>query len=343
MGKQIRNIAGYSMVMFLLLAAVFFYRQAFLVVLFLLMLLLPVVSVLLCRRSFESLSAVIRFSAAEAEKNLPVMLTIHFVNASHIPLLHVECPVSMNSIYYEKKKETVYVLPAPAGEFEALSLPVGFHYCGLYRAELLSLKAYDFLHFVSFSRKEAVHAQIHILPASGMEVSYHPSFYAEGVDEYESSNQTGNVSSNVTDVREYQPGDRLQKIHWKLSAKIDKLMVKENEAASSHQFYVLLELYKSTEHPEYLDRAVEYAHGISMELLAHNENFFFGFYSAGRGEFLSFPIKNESDFWEALREAYYEPPYTTENLALKVYKNSGMQKGTLIQVTHEGALDEGLE
>lgn len=343
MGKQIRNIVCYGIVMFLLLLAVFFYRQAFLVVLFILMVLLPVISILLCRWSVQNLSADIHFSAAEAEKNLQVMLTIRFENPSHIPLLHVECPLSIDSAFYVKKKETVYVLPAPAGRNEVLSMPLSFCYCGLYRAEISSLKVYDYLHFVSFSKKADIHGQIHILPTSKMEVSYHPSFYAEGFDEYESSSQTGNVSSNVTDVREYQPGDRLQKIHWKLSAKIDKLMVKENEAASSHQFYVLLELYKDQEHPEFLDQAIEYAYGVSHELLSHNENFFFGYYSAGRGEFVSFPIKNDSDLRAALMEAYYEPPYTTSNLGLQVYTNSGMQKGTLIQITHEGVLDEGLE
>lgn len=343
MGKQIRNIIGYIIVMFLLLLAAFFYRQAFLVVLFILMLILPAVSVYLCRQSFQKFSADIRFSAAEAEKNLQVTLTVRFENPSRIPLIHVECPISLNCAFYAKKKPETYVLPAPVGSSEVLSMPILFHYCGLYRAEIFTLKAYDYLHFVSFSKNADIHGQVHILPNSNMEVSYHPSFYAEGFDEYESSVKSGNVSSNVMDVREYQPGDRLQKIHWKLSARIDKLMVKENEAASSHQFYVMLELYKCPEHPEYIDEAIEYAYGVSRELLSHNETFFFGYYSFGRGEFLSFPIKNESDLREAFMEAYYEPPYTTENLALQVYKSSGMQKGTLIQITHEGVFDEGLE
>ena len=117
-------------------------------------------------------------------------------------------------------------------------------------------------------------------------------------------------------------------------------MVKENEAAASHQFYVLLELYCPPEHPEYLDQAVTYAHGVALELLAYHENFFFGFYSEGRREFTSSPVRNEEDLKQVLREAYYELPYTAENLALQVYRDSGMQKGTLIQITHEGVMDE---
>lgn len=340
MGKQIRNIIGYLMVAFILLLCVFFYRQTFLVVLFLLVLLLPPVSILLCRRSFQKLTAELSFSAEEAEKELSVYLTIRFHNPSGFPLLHVECPLSISSPYYGEGEETVYVLPAPVGSGKVLSLPMNFHYCGLYRAQMATIKVCDLLHFVSFSKKVSLGTQTMVFPTEKMEVSYHPSFYAEGFDEYESSVQTGNVSSNVTDIREYHPGDRLQKIHWKLSAKIDKLMVKENEAAASHQFYVLLELYRPSEHPEYLSQAVTYAYGVSQELLAHQENFFFGFYSGARGEFISHPVRGEGELKQALREAYYEKPYETEDLALRMYQDSGMQKGTLIQVTHEGVIDE---
>ncbi len=340
MGKQIRNIIGYLIVAFLLLLCVFFYRQAFLVVLFLLVLLLPPVSYVLCRRSFEKLTAELDFSAAEAEKNLEVTLTIGFTNPTKFPLLHVECPLHISSPYYGSRPDTTYVLPAPAGSGDALSLPLNFHYCGLYQAEMTTVKAYDLLHFVAFSKEVDLRTQTMVFPTEKVEVSYHPSFYAEGFDEYETSLQTGNVSSNVTDIREYRPGDRLQRIHWKLSAKIDKLMVKENEAAASHQFYVLLELYRPAEHPEYLDAAVNYAYGVGEELLEHRENSFFGFYSGARREFVSHPVRSEEDLKQALREAYYEKPYTTANLALRMYQDSGMQKGTLIQVTHEGVMDE---
>jgi uncharacterized protein (DUF58 family) len=326
--------------MLLLLVAVFFYRQSFLVVLLLLMLLLPPLSIYGCKRSFAALSVGLSFSAAEAEKDLPVQLAFSFHNPTILPLPHVECVFTMESPYYEKKEAVTYILPAEAGSTVPLSLPVTYQYCGLFEAKISSVKVYDYLHFVSFSRKIDAHTHVCILPDSTMEVEYHPSFYAEGFDEYEASTQKGNVSSNVTDVREYQPGDRLQKIHWKLSAKIDKLMVKENEATASHQFYVLLELYRSSEHPEYLDQAVEYAYAVSRELLAHQETFFFGYYSVARGEFASCPIRCEGDLIETLCEAYYETPYTSENLALQMYQSSGMQKGTLLVITHKGVSDE---
>lgn len=42
---------------------------------------------------------------------------------------------------------------------------------------------------------------------------------SQGMNEAEESRKKGHDFSEVVDVREYQPGDKLQNIHWKLSAK----------------------------------------------------------------------------------------------------------------------------
>jgi hypothetical protein len=122
-----------------------------------------------------------------------------------------------------------------------------------------------------------------------------------------------------------------------------KFMVKYNKPAPERQFFVLVELYRSDEHPEYLDRAIEHAYAASRELLAHLENFLFAFYSAAKGEFCSFPIHNEIELKDALGEAYYETPYDEPHLGLSVYQRSGMQKGCLIVADYEGVQDEVFE
>jgi uncharacterized protein (DUF58 family) len=182
-----------------------------------------------------------------------------------------------------------------------------------------------------------------IYPDSRMELEEHPSYHTEGLDESEADSRRGSASSNMTEVRECLPGDRLQKIHRTLSARLEKMMVKENEATATRQFFVLLELYRSDEHPEYLDRAVEHAYAASRELLAHLENFLFAFYSAAKGEFCSFPIRSETDLKDALGEAYYEVPYDDPHLGQSIYRRSGMQKGCLIVANYEGVDDEVFE
>jgi uncharacterized protein (DUF58 family) len=311
--------------------------------LFLLVLLLPAVSFYVSRTCFDRIDVELDFSARESRKQIPAKLLLKVHNPTIFPLLHIESMLSVASTYYQKGDQTTYVLPAPAAGDTTFSASVEFYYCGCYEARIQELRCSDYLYLWTFTRPMTAHTQIMIYPDSRMEFTEHPSFYAEGFDEFEATSQKGNASSNVTDVREYRPGDRLQKIHWKLSARLDKMMVKESEATATRQFFVLLELYQSDEHPEYLDHAIEHAYAASRELLAHLENFLFAFYSVPRGEFCSFPIRTETDLKEALGEAYYETPYDEPHLGQSVYQKSGMQMGCLIIASYEGVDDEAFE
>lgn len=343
MFKSIKSIVSYCIVLFLLVFAALFYRQAFLVMLFLIMLILPVFSVIFCKRTFDALKVSITTASLETLKGMTIPLTIQLSNPRLFPLLHVECTVQITSSFYPDKEAVTYILPAGAAKNTDFPLPVTYSHCGLFQIKITSIKAYDYLHFVSFCQKPETHTQVIVLPPKAPAVKVNTNLYTEGFDEYETINQKGNVSSNVTDVREYQPGDKLQKIHWKLSAKIDKLMVKENEQTASHQFFVLLELFYDENRPYLLDNAIEYAYSVSLELIATKENFFFGFYREKAGEFCSYPIYSEDDLIMALCEAYYEMPYTTENLGRKIYEDSGLMKGSLLQATHKGVFDEDFQ
>lgn len=54
---------------------------------------------------------------------------------------------------------------------------------------------------------------------------------------------SGEDTSEVFDVHEYRPGDTLQKMHWKLSAKVDEYMVKEYSMPIENMVLVFLDLY----------------------------------------------------------------------------------------------------
>ena len=58
-----------------------------------------------------------------------------------------------------------------------------------------------------------------------------------GMSESEESQAKGNDFAEITDVREYRPGDRIKDIHWKLSAKKETLMVKERTSVAQSQVY----------------------------------------------------------------------------------------------------------
>lgn len=78
-------------------------------------------------------------------------------------------------------------------------------------------------------------------------------------------------STNISDIRKYIPGDSIKKIHWKLSAKNNKLYVKNFEKAGSTAVYLFIDLYKHAYTGAYAhdleERAIESACSITFYLM----------------------------------------------------------------------------
>ena len=181
--------------------------------------------------------------------------------------------------------------------------------------------------------------ELFIFPPENDSLQFSSAAFGEGFDEFEENGAKGNVSSNVTDIREYIPGDRLQKIHWKLSAKIHKLMVKENEQTSSHQFILLPELYLPDPAQPVLEQILSNTLTMGRSLLADGITFFFWYYSIAAQDFMQFCILNEDQLEEAFRSCFYESTYAESDLALTVLQKADMVHGSILHVTDKGVED----
>lgn len=341
----IQNWISYIMLMVVTLLFTVYYRQSFFLVLFLLLCFLPVISYFTCSYGFKHITVSLASKAYMADKpaTLPLFVTIE--NESHIPFTHFEITLHSFCCFYPKHQQEKLVLPAYAKKHSVNSFPITYKKSGCYQTKLLEIVSYDFLQLFRYSRPCSAQTEVQIMPTATGEISYYNKISGEGFDEYEETSLKGNVSSNVTDVREYRPGDRLQKIHWKLSAKSDSLMVKENEATTSNRFFLLAELYSpdllssDPKDADLLDRTIDYAFILGNELLTAGESFFLSCYSIKRNDFSTFFVRSKDEFLLAFSQLFYESTYQVENLGRSIYEKSQLNQGTLLHITHKGVED----
>mgnify|MGYP000630122331 CR=1 FL=1 len=110
--------------------------------------------------------------------------------------------------------------------------------------ELVKVRIYDLTGLFYVHKKIKRFADIQVLPeldAVAVQVSERVRRYfgeAESYDDF----QPGTDVSQIFDVREYRPGDRLQRIHWKLSAKSDGLLVREDSQPLACAVVFLLDM-----------------------------------------------------------------------------------------------------
>ena len=165
---------------------------------------------------------------AEQDRESLVKLVIN--NQCLLPLNRLQAFIVVKDVMRGRKRQYKMTLPVILkGEHEFIRM-ITFHGTGNYEICLQKLKLYDITGVLSFAvviRKQGavqVMPEFYDVPIRLTQTT--KNFYGEA-DVYD-ENQPGYDKSELFQVREYRPGDRLQNVHWKLTAKQDELIVKEH-------------------------------------------------------------------------------------------------------------------
>jgi hypothetical protein len=167
-------------------------------------------------------------------------------NPTYMVSLDLKEALICENTFYQNKDTIILSMPVRLHSRYELDIPMKLSMSGNIRYRVEIVRLLDFLGFVEVRRKIDIKAETLVLPASEEEYKGSMSDISEGMTEVEETKKRGYDFSDVTDVREYIPGDKLMNIHWKLSAKRDVLMVKERESMSNEQMalFVSLDGYK---------------------------------------------------------------------------------------------------
>ena len=102
-------------------------------------------------------------------------------------------------------------------------IPLETDHCGAYSYKLSKLKVYDLLGFFHFDQNINKDIELLVKPSPEMP-GYMPDMYGFKAKKLRKSSKP---NSEIYDIRDYQLGDPVKTIHWKMSAKKDKYLVKE--------------------------------------------------------------------------------------------------------------------
>lgn len=128
-------------------------------------------------------------------------------------------------------KPTELTLKLPVLSHNIQRCRLAFHAvtCGMMQIHVKKLVIYDPLKIFHRTIKLSLHDTIVIMPAAAaMLPDEWPPVPQPDADSNEySKTQAGDDSSEIFDLHPYREGDLVSRIHWKLSSKLDTLMVKE--------------------------------------------------------------------------------------------------------------------
>lgn len=197
---------------------------------------------------------------------------------------------------------------------------IRFYRRGIHSLDNINVKVTDLFHIASFEKSMNTGIQIKVYPRIYKIKSLSPG----GMDIYQERTDLKSRSEDqhtIRDVRKYREGDSLKKVHWKLSAKKDELLVKNLDTISGEEIVLFVDMnsknYSFDDNGAIEENLVDFSVSIVSQMVERNLcikvflNTASGRYfepedKQGFGRLMDFLLSQESDGTMELYRYIYE-------------------------------------
>ncbi len=207
---------------------------------------LPVISLLVSLPGMLTLRLSVEVLGPEegvrVEKQTPAALRVTAYTRSFLPSGRARAVLLVeNAFVGDAERERLEFTPGRKPITLAHNMSSAF--CGLVNCRLRKVWICDLLGLVSLPARSSGGCQIVVLPnIYSPSLGLEPEPAAEGEGERYSQQDPGSDPTELFQLREYRPGDRLNRIDWKLSQKARALLVREGSLPISDRVLFLLDL-----------------------------------------------------------------------------------------------------
>lgn len=318
MGKRIFRIIGYLVLMGINIWLLWFFHNFLNLAILTVMVFLPVFSILLTKWVIRRLETDWEGPYESMSKGETFYMQLKIRNRTWLGIMNCKLLISVSNLFYGTVREHEIRVPIRAKKGQTITYPVTVSKCGMIEFTVHTLLVEDFLGFVAFRTKPDSRYVISVLPNTKSDLSLELNAYMQGMTEVEESTKKGTDFSEVQDIREYQPGDKMQNIHWKLSVKKDLLMVKERVSMSSRQLFLLMELHDNEN--GLMEEILDCGYGIVRFMLQHQFPVSLIWWSEKNQELMTYKVDYEEQLEEGFRMIYYESLYADQMLGKEMFQ-----------------------
>ena len=259
------------------------------------------------------------------EPNSPSFI-LEYKNSGILGLFTCDVIFKAENRFYPN--DTTHKLTIPVmRKSDSFTIPLESYDIGLVSVEVTKIVLQDYLSLLRKEINVSLEASVPVLPKERNIGDFPPAVPKDGPDEFTESENIGNISSDVKEIREYRPGDRLQRIHWKLSAKLDDLFVKEMAHTSTLAIILVPELCES----EIQDTDESLLSCIKI-MYEKKERFEVCIYNDKACDYSFFTGTDEPGMLEEMTHFYCQPFYEVRENALDTYLNSSSKIATVIHI-----------
>lgn len=222
----------------------------------------------------------------------------------------IEVWISCKSISTGRKKRKRTVLVEKNGKYKG-SVNFVCRYSGTMQLRIERVRVYDMLGcfcltYRRWKKKKRAGERITVLPAYEelpVEICERSRNFAVESNFYD-SRRKGDDPSETFQVREYLPGDKMQSIHWKLSARTDEIYVKDHGKPICYPIVLLYEVpYKGQkEKATQTEESLYVLTSMAYSLLLQECPYIVSWYDAKTEDMVRVKVRDPEGFYGMLME-----------------------------------------
>lgn len=260
-----------------------FYLDSITFTLLLLAIVAPFASFGLCRYGVKNIEVKMLFKDRQIKQDGKAVLNVGVVNNCWLPLSNVYVVITVKNSFDDKEEEYVinYYVMGKKESFVELEIESGS--CCHITAQCKGFYMYDYMEMYKSALVKTEHSdECYVFPRK--EEIHFDSALGQEDDENGERDIKGEDVSEVADVREFRPGDRMSRIHWKLTTKCDEIMVKEYDLEYGNKMIIGFDLWSEGEYEKF-DKILVVAYNVGRMLIENGRTFSYKWYDGNIDEY----------------------------------------------------------
>lgn len=262
------------------------------------------------------------------EKGDKVRYTLTAINKGLflLPYVNIELHDSTGKQSKKSTSKNVFIPPFSKRRFK---LEYIYKYRGEFQVGVKSIEMRDFLGIFKFRYKSKKSLKIKVYPRI---IDIEKFYVKEDMHSYNSLSHKGIYEDTavVDEINKYKYGDSLNRVHWKLTAKMNEMMVKKFEGTEAQNLMFIFDIKKNSykEENNHLieDKQIEASIGVLKYLINNGAEVVFSYYDK---KIVNLECKSSMDFENLYRffsSVEFNQDINVEDIiALMINENFNMQ------------------
>lgn len=331
-----KNKAAYICLVIAIAAMLIYFGNTYLLWIFLSLIGLVIATVLMIRTDAKKIHTQIRTRGGGQEgKDYTLIVSIDEIKKLKV-CGYLLMELEIHNQMFQNTKHRRYLIPL-SDTISEYEIKMNARYCGEVKFRCSGIWAVDYFHLFHIPTKKFEEVSTIIYPRN-VDVQVELSRKAIGAtrEDINMQSREGNDPSEMYDVREYIPGDDIRSVHWKLSSKMDQLLLRQS-SDPTHYHVVLLPDFgigdlkinemKDPNNKKYVDQinsAIAIGTEIGRQLIHKREGFCIAIPMEGGLQVLE--VQNESQLKKAIASWLCTPIPKQEGTALRYFSMQHLEQ-----------------